>query len=99
MDNDLKAFLKDIRRLYYDAAIYLFGSRAKGDARKESDYDLIVVSNLFEKIPFVNRGGTIWRNSKAGIAADLVCYTPEEFKKISKTSYILKDALKYAVQI
>lgn len=99
MDGELKAFLKDIRRMYQDAKVYLFGSRARGDARPESDYDLIIVSRQFDKIPFVNRGGTIWKNSQVGIAADLVCYTPEEFKKISKTSYVLKDALKYAVQV
>lgn len=99
MDEKLSALVNDIRRLYQDAKIFLFGSRARGDFRQYSVYDLIVVNPDFAKTPFVNRTGTIWRNSDVIIAADIFCYTPDEFKKISKTSVILRDALKYAVQL
>jgi predicted nucleotidyltransferase len=36
---------------YPDAEIYLYGSRARGDATKFSDWDLLILLNL-QKIPF-----------------------------------------------
>ncbi len=99
MDERLKQLLYDIRSLFSDAKIYLFGSRAKGTAHEYSDYDLIIISKDFKKTDFVDRGGIIWRHSDAPIGADLLCYTPEEFKRVSKTSIILKDAMKHAVML
>ena len=99
MDEKLGALLKDIRKLYSNAKIYLFGSRARGEAKENSDYDLIVVSPKFKGTHFLKRTGTIWRNSDVIIAADIFCYTPEEFKRISKTSFIIRDALKHAIPI
>jgi len=99
MDQELKQLLEDIRKLYRDAKIYLFGSRARGDFDKDSDYDLIIVSKEFKKTPFVNRGGTIWRNTDAALAADMLCYTPDEFEKVRKTSIVIKDAMRHAVPL
>ena len=99
MDEKLNMLLKDIRRLYGDARILLFGSRAVGRARTDSDYDLIVISGKFEGVPFQNRAGEIWRNSDAVLAADILCYTPEEFQSAPKNSSILRDALSHAVQV
>lgn len=99
MDSELKQLLADIRKLYSGAKVYLFGSRARGDYREHSDYDLIVVSAKFGKTHFLKRTGNIWRNSDAGIAADIFCYTPEEFKRVSKESIVIRDALKYALAV
>ncbi|MEK6924073.1 MAG: nucleotidyltransferase domain-containing protein [Candidatus Micrarchaeota archaeon] len=99
MDEKLTALVADIRKLYKGARIMLFGSRARGMARKDSDYDLIIISKKFGRTPFVNRAGVIWRNSWVVIAADLLCYTPEEFARVSKESFIIKDALKHAVAL
>ena len=99
MDKRLSELLFDVKKLCKDATIYLFGSRAKGTARPDSDYDLIIISKKFGRTPFVNRAGLIWRNSDVGIAADLLCYTPSEFAKLSKNSVVLSDALKYAIQV
>ena len=99
MDKRLNELLFDVKKLCNDATIYLFGSRAKGTATANSDYDLIIVSKRFGRTTFVNRAGLIWCNSDVGIAADLLCYTPSEFAKLSKTSIVLSDALKYAVQV
>ncbi len=96
-DERLNQLLTDIRAAFADAQIYLFGSRATGRAREDSDYDLIVVSRKFQKTPFIDRAAEIWRQSDAPIGADLLCYTPDEFSKVSKTSAVIKDALKDAV--
>lgn len=99
MDKRLEQLLADIRILYSDAKVYLFGSRATGRAREDSDYDLIIISSKFNNIPFVNRAGEIWRFSDAPVGADILCYTPEEFARISKTSIVLKDAMKHAIPL
>lgn len=97
MDERVIQLLKDIRKLYSGSKIYLFGSHATGKASKYSDYDFIIVSEKFSKITFVNRGGTIWRNTRVGLAADFLCYTPKEFKRLSKSSVVLRDAMKHAI--
>jgi predicted nucleotidyltransferase len=68
----------------YGARVYLFGSRARGTNRPDSDYDLVAVAGAFGEQPKLRRaldrrelwleaGG--WRKS-----LDLHCYTPEEFR-------------------
>lgn len=39
---ELSGIVGPVARKYHMAAVYLFGSRARGDYRKDSDYDLIV---------------------------------------------------------
>ena len=97
MDAPLKQLLSDIRSVFSDAKIYLFGSRATGRARPDSDYDLIIISKNFEKTPFIDRAAEVWKRSDAQMGADLLCYTPDEFSKISKTSAVIKDAMADAV--
>jgi len=99
MDEPLNQLIKDIRLLFSDAKIYLFGSRATGRARPDSDYDLIIISKKFEKIPFIDRAVQIWMKSDAQLGGDLLCYTPTEFSKISKTSSVIQDAMKDAVSL
>ncbi len=99
MDEKLKKFTIEIRNAFSDATVLLFGSRAKGTARSDSDYDLIIVSKQFKGIPFANRPYAIWSKSQTVIAADLLCYAPNEVDEIARKSFILKDALKYAVSI
>lgn len=99
MDETLRQFTSEIRNAFTDAKIMLFGSRAKGTARSDSDYDLIIISKQFKGIPFANRAYAIWSKSQTVIAADLLCYAPGEVNKIAKNSFILRDALKHAVSI
>lgn len=42
-DASLKALLDRLVTVYRPEAVYLFGSRARGEARTDSDYDLLVV--------------------------------------------------------
>jgi len=55
VDRTLRNVILAIRRWDPDARIFLFGSRARGNHLKDSDYDLIVVSSRFEGIPFTKR--------------------------------------------
>lgn len=99
MDKEVKTFIKDIKNAFLDAKILLFGSRAKGTARTDSDYDFIVISRHFEKVSFADRSYEIWSKSKANVSADVLCYAPGEIEKIKSKSVVLKDALKHAVSV
>ncbi len=77
----------------------LIGSRAKGENNKSSDIDVILISENFRLIPFVNRMGTILQEITFDKHIDFLCYTPDEFEKIQKTSSIIADALKKKKEI
>jgi len=67
--------------------IYLFGSRAKGSFRNDSDYDFAIVSPDFEGMPFLKRQQLVRpviRKALGTVPLDVVCYTPEEFRRGSK---------------
>lgn len=99
MDAKVNRLVHDIRTAYQDAKIYLFGNHAKGIANPQPDHEFIIISKQFKKTPFPNRAGNVWMNTQEAFAADLLCYTPKKFEKLSKTSIILKDALAYAITV
>ncbi len=99
MNTEFRRFVADVKKGFADAKILLFGSRAKGNARSDSDYDVIIVSKAFTGVPYVDRAYYVRVNNTASIAADILCYSPTEFKSIAAKSVVLKDALKYAVTV
>lgn len=75
--------------------VILFGSAARGVFNKDSDLDIIVLSNDFKKMNFLKRLELLshLRNGNARkVAMDIIGYTVDEFNKISKESIVLKEA-------
>jgi len=79
--------------------VILYGSYAKGNERKDSDIDLIVVSKDFQKMNLRERLEVL------GIAAARIMkpieakgYTPEELEKVSPTNF-LNEILKTGVRV
>ncbi len=99
MDEKLKQFIGEIKSVFSDAKIFLFGSRARGDFDSGSDYDLIIISEEFGETSIINRAGIVWRRTETGIAADLLCYTPREFEKIREEPFVIKDAMQHAIAL
>jgi len=61
--------------------VYLFGSRARGDAAPESDVDLIIVADT--RRPFVERFKDFYGLMEASAApVEMLVYTPEEFRSM-----------------
>ncbi|MGP3667157.1 MAG: nucleotidyltransferase domain-containing protein [Candidatus Bathyarchaeota archaeon] len=88
---------KIIKKHYPDALILLFGSRVSGEYLTDSDIDLIVVSNRFKDVEFVERPANVLRILyREGVKEplDILCYTVEEFKRKSQEIGIVKEALK-----
>jgi predicted nucleotidyltransferase len=71
----------------------LFGSRIKGTADENSDIDVIVVSNAFANIPFIERMSLILKMIRFPKHIDFICYSPEEFARLKNKSSVLVDAL------
>lgn len=83
-DELLIAFARLMRKRYC-TQVYLFGSRAKGTAHPESDYDVVAVSRVFNGQRRMARAADrykLWYEAGGwGISLDLHCYTPDEFRE------------------
>jgi hypothetical protein len=93
LDNVLKNFKINVLKKYPDAKIILFGSRARGDNLKNSDYDLIVLSDLFKgkKIP---ERFDVYECFEGKNNVDILPYTFEEFDEYSNRLTIAGKAKK-----
>ena len=77
----------------------LFGSRARGDYKMYSDFDIIVVSKYFGNINRLDRPYILYTKWDIGLPVDFLCYTPEEFNKLKKQITIVKEAVKEGIEI
>ena len=65
--------------------IVLFGSRARGDNRFDSDYDILVVKNTNE--PKYKRASKYYRNlANLPCEVEIVVYTPDEIREWANVS-------------
>lgn len=79
--------------------VILFGSRARGDFLKNSDYDLIIVSEDFSELSFIKRMSEMYKYWNAEQALEAFCYTPEEFARKSAQIGIVGEAVKEGIEI
>jgi len=91
---ELRAFRRKAARRYHIQKMVLFGSRATGEARRDSDVDLIVVSESFRRKNAVDRAYLMRLEWDLKYAVDFLCYTPEEFRVYSRAPGIVRQALK-----
>lgn len=69
---------------YEPERIILFGSRARGEADAQSDYDLIVIKRT--ERPFLDRlQEMVPYLVQFDHAAEILVYTPEEFERLGET--------------
>lgn len=70
--------------LGFDADVILFGSRARGDHYVDSDWDIAIVSDAFTDKDVLERRELVRdavRDALPGESVDIVCYTPDEYKR------------------
>jgi predicted nucleotidyltransferase len=79
--------------------IIIFGSRARGDGKEDSDIDVIVVSDYFKGIPFLKRTPMLLRMIDFEKHIDFLCYTKDEFERIKDNSVIVSSALQEGIEI
>ncbi|MDZ4277892.1 MAG: nucleotidyltransferase domain-containing protein [Dehalococcoidia bacterium] len=95
----VREFAAALKRDFGAERVILFGSRARGDWLKESDYDFVVVSPQFEGIPFVSRAVPLYEHWHEWPAVELLCYTPEEFERKRRQISIVREAVREGIEL
>jgi predicted nucleotidyltransferase len=80
-DPQLAAIAATLKRLFLVKRIYLFGSRAQGTARPDSDYDLVVVVDSTNASRLTNMQLSREALRSIGIRADVFVYSEAEFNE------------------
>ncbi len=80
----LPEIVERISRKFHPVQIILFGSWARGEAREDSDVDLLVVLSKVEhkRKAAIQIGNSL---SNLPISKDIIVTTPEEIKEYGKT--------------
>lgn len=94
-----KEALPKIIKEFKPEKVIVFGSRAKGTAREDSDIDIIIVSNYFANIRFLKRMALVMRKIPFPKHVDYICYTLEEYNKIINESSLLMDAAESSIEL
>jgi acid stress-induced BolA-like protein IbaG/YrbA len=96
----VRRFAERLRHEFGAERVLLFGSRARGTAMRDSDFDLIIVSNAFRSIPRLERGRDVralFAELGGHAPLDLICLTPAEFAEartqITLVNAVLPEAL------
>ncbi|NMA89188.1 MAG: nucleotidyltransferase domain-containing protein [Methanoculleus bourgensis] len=94
LEDELRVFIERWSRDPSIKKIILFGSVARGDVRRDSDLDLIIVQETDKK--FLSRLEPFYRDAR--IAMDILVYTPDEFAAMTEGIF-LKNALRDGVVV
>lgn len=79
-DNILKQIVEALKNEFKPSRMFLFGSRANGMARPDSDYDFVLVVPGNKKARFTNmRKAQDLLRKKFNISADVFVYSQSEF--------------------
>ena len=97
--NRLKLFKKKLEKDMRVEKLILFGSRTSQSYDKNSDFDLIVVSDDYKNIDTINRPGKTYDYWSLDFPVDFLCFTLEELEKKQKQIGIVREALKSGIEI
>ena len=102
LEPPLKAFAEQLREQIGAQRVLLFGSRARGQTARDSDYDLIVVSPRFATVEPPRRAiglRQLWYEVGGQGPMDLICLTPEEFAEAQRRITLLAAVLPEAIDL
>lgn len=81
----LNDFVERLRRRFSVTSIVLIGSRARGDALETSDVDLLIVSNDFEGLSYLERLHQATRDWMPPPSLEVFTHTEAEVRERSTT--------------
>lgn len=74
-----------------DAQVYIYGSQARGDYSKRSDWDLLIIFNRESALEFYERGNYSMQlyilGAELGVDINPIFYTDKEWKERSFTEF------------
>lgn len=95
----VKSFRSKLSKRFKLDRMILFGSRARGDNFKESDFDFVLVSEDFKNLHFLKRMAKILCYWDYPYDLEALCYTNEEFDKLKKQTTIVQLAMEEGVRL
>jgi uncharacterized protein len=95
----LRSFARKVSKDIELRNLIFFGSMATGNAHKDSDIDLLIVSPDYRKKRFWKRSIGLYKYWNLDYPVDFLCLTPEEFEKKRKGVTIVRDAVKEGIDI
>ena len=99
-DVKINDFVKRVKKHYKIEKALFFGSRARGDYFKNSDYDIIFVSNDFKGVFFTKRIANLYQYWKHyPLEIEPICYTPAEFNNKKKEHGLVRQAVKEGIEL
>jgi hypothetical protein len=96
---EITGFLKLVEQRFKPKLVILFGSRARGDYLKHSDYDIIVVSDSFEGIHFLDRLTMLFELWDYDYDLDILAYTPKEFEEKRREIGVVHEAMNDGLEL
>ena len=102
LDPALSRFAGRLRDEIGATRVLLFGSRARGSGGKDSDYDLIVVSDRFESVPRLKRQTglrDLFYEVGGDAPLDLICLTSREFGRAQAGATLVSAVLVEAIDL
>ncbi|OGS49661.1 MAG: hypothetical protein A3K65_06840 [Euryarchaeota archaeon RBG_16_68_12] len=99
MRPEFRRFLGRLQRELHPQVVLLFGSRARGDHRPDSDYDLLVVSNRFRRVPWVQRAALVTVLWDLPLDVEPICLTPAEYRRRRNEISIIGEAVREGVAV
>lgn len=93
-----------IHKEFGPAEVWLFGSRIHGEPDEYSDVDMVLVSDRFNDVRFLDsrqlfREVTGIAEDRNAEVVDVLCYTPEEFAELSSRPTVIREAVEKGVKV
>ena len=98
-DKITRAFAARVRKKIGPAKIILFGSRARGDYFLYSDYDFIIVSDVFKNVHWLKRISSVLKEWDSDKPIDVLPYATDEFEKKSINSSTVREAVREGIEV
>ena len=95
----VKKFKRNINKSIKVDKIILFGSRAKNNYHRYSDFDLLIISSDFRGIPWYKRPAKFYLMWNEDYPLEILCYTPEEINRKMNKIGIVSEAIKEGIEI
>ncbi|MFQ5891105.1 MAG: nucleotidyltransferase domain-containing protein [Gemmatimonadota bacterium] len=91
--------LPALLELYRPSKVLVFGSRARGEALKHSDLDLVIVSDAFRDVAWLDRAVRVIEDCDVRFGVELLCYTPEEYEQKREELGIVRTASREGIDL
>ena len=91
--------IKEFKKKVKADRVLVFGSYATGEAGKDSDIDLILISRRFKGKDFHSRFKGLWLKWTLDLPVDFIPYTPEEFARLSTEASLARQALESGIEL